>query len=132
MGSNSDVRLTTKGQVFINDLGILVQSYNDNAELTLDDALEDFALYSHLNRSVRRPVLVDIRNIRSVERKARAYYSSKEATKYLTAAALLIGNPVSRIIGNFYLGLNKTAFPFRLFTRQEEAIVWLKSYLTEN
>ena len=54
--------------------------------------------------------------------------SSLEATKYLTAAALIIANPVSRIIGNFFMGLNKTAFPFQLFTNQEEALKWLKSF----
>jgi len=129
MESNSGIYKSTKGKVFINDLGILVQTYHDNASLTINDAREDFQIYKELCKSIKRPVLVDIRNIRSVKRKARMLYSGREAINYLTAAALLIGNPVSRIIGNFYMGLNKTVFPLRLFTNQKDALKWLKSYI---
>jgi len=129
MNTDAVIHSTTKGHVYINDSGILVQRYDDNAELTLKDAREDFNLYNDLCKSEKRPVMVDIRNIKSVERKARVYYASKEASKYLSAAALIISNPVSRIIGNFYMGLNKTVFPFRLFTNQKNAHNWLKSFL---
>jgi hypothetical protein len=129
MNSNSTIHTSSKGQVYIDQLGILIQTYEDNAELTFDDACEDFNLYADLCKKVKRPVMVDIRNIKSVERKARAYYASEEATKYLSAAALIIGNPVSRVIGNFYLGLNKTIIPFRLFIDQKDAMKWLKSFL---
>jgi hypothetical protein len=49
-----------------------------------------------------------------------SYNENTELT--LTAAALLITNPVNRIIGTFYMGLNKTAFPFRLFTENEKPL----------
>lgn len=120
---------TSKGHVYIDQQGILIQTYEDNIELTFSDALEDFNLYASLCETRKRPVLVDIRNIKSVDLKARAYYSGEEATKYLKAAALVISNPVSRVIGNFYMGINKTVFPFRLFTKTEDAIKWLKSFL---
>lgn len=129
MNKNSGVQATTKGQVYLNESGILIQAYHDNIDLLLDDAREEFALYSKLCKSIKRPLLVDIRNIRSVERKAREFYSSPATSKYLKATALLIENPVSRIIGNFYLGLNKPVLPLRLFTNKEEAIDWLKSFL---
>jgi len=132
MNSNSGIHTTSKGQVYINKLGILIQTYHDNAELTFDDAREDFNLYTNLCKSVKRPVMVDIRNIKSVDRQARSYYASEEAIKYLSAAVLIVSNPVSRIIGNFYMDLNKTVFPFRLFTDKEEALNWLESYLYEN
>jgi hypothetical protein len=129
MNPNSGIHKTTKGKAYINESGILIQTYEDNIELTYNDAHEDCDLYTEICKSGKRPVLVDIRNIKSVERKARVYYASDEMSKYVAAAALIISNPVSRVIGNFYMGLNKTVFPFRLFTNQEEAINWLKSFL---
>jgi hypothetical protein len=129
MNPNPVIYNTSRGHVYIDQQGILIQTYEDNIDLTFNDALEDFNLYASLCEKQKRPVLVDIRNIKSVDYKARAYYSGDEATKYLKAAALVIGNPVSRVIGNFYMGINKTVFPFRLFTKTEDAINWLKSFL---
>ena len=129
MNSDPVAYNTSKGNVYIDQKGILIQTYNDNIELTFDDAREDFNLYARLCETQKRPVMVDIRNIKSVDMKARKYYSGKEATKYLKAAALVISNPVSRVIGNFYMGINKTVFPFRLFTNREDAINWLKSFI---
>ena len=120
---------TKKGQACIEEHGILVQTYKENTDLTFEDAQADFESYSKLCEECKLPVLIDMENVKSVEREARAFYSSEQATKYITAAALLITNPVNRIIGNFYMGLNKTAFPFRLFTEKEKAIQWLKNFL---
>jgi hypothetical protein len=38
-----------------------------------------------------------------------------------------VANPLSRVIGNFFLGLSKTAFPLRLFSDTDNAIAWLRS-----
>ena len=45
------------------------------------------------------------------------------------AIALLVGSPLSRVIGNFFVGLNRSTFPLRLFTSEEEAIAWLRTFL---
>jgi hypothetical protein len=129
MNSDTVIYNTSKGHVYIDHQGILIQTYEDNTELTFSDAIEDFNLYAILCKTQKRPVMVDIRNIKSVDLKARAYYSGEKATKYLLAAALVIRNPVSRVIGNFYMGINKTVFPFRLFTKTEAAKKWLNSFL---
>jgi hypothetical protein len=52
-----------------------------------------------------------------------------EGLKVSQAVALLMGSPVSRVLGNLYLGLNKPPIPTRLFTSEEEAKVWLRSFL---
>ena len=45
------------------------------------------------------------------------------------AVALLIGSPMSRVIGNFYLGFNRPQTPTRLFTDTDEAEAWLRTFL---
>ena len=46
-----------------------------------------------------------------------------------TAVALVVDTPVSRVLGNFYLGLSKPHIPSRLFNDEAEALDWLKRFL---
>jgi hypothetical protein len=45
-----------------------------------------------------------------------------------SATALIISSPLSRAIGNFFLGLNRTSMPTRLFTSEADALAWLSEY----
>ncbi len=67
-------------------------------------------------------ILVDIREVNSVDRDAREIYANNPSSQ---AVALVIGNPVSRILGNFFLGVNKNVSPLKLFTSEQEALNWL-------
>jgi len=40
--------------------------------------------------------------------------------------ALLIASPLSRVLGNFYLRINRPETPTRLFSSEEEAGAWLR------
>jgi hypothetical protein len=123
---------TSKGKVLLYSNGILHQTYHVGINMTKEDSFAEIELYmNEYCRDMKRPILVDIRNIKSVSKESRSIYSSEETGKCLSAAALLIGNPVSRIMGNFYLGLNKTIMPVRMFTSVEEATDWLKTFLTK-
>ena len=123
---------TGKGKVLLYSSGILHQTYVDGARLTIEDSSAEIAVYkTEYCRFRRRPILVDINNIKSVSKESRSIYSSSETAKYLSAAALLVNNPVSRIIGNFYMGINKTSMPVKLFTSTGEAMKWLISFLSE-
>jgi hypothetical protein len=78
-----------------------------------------------------RPILVELTDIRSVNRESRNICSSKDTTGLFSSAELLTGNPVSRILGNFYLGLNKTRMPVKMFSDNDTAIQWLGTFLTQ-
>lgn len=75
------------------------------------------------------PWLIDLRDMRSTSREARQYYAkSPEALAIVSCIALLVGGPSSRVLGNFFLGLNRPAYPTRLFTSESEAILWLQAH----
>ncbi|WP_437321352.1 DUF7793 family protein [Sorangium sp. So ce385] len=76
-----------------------------------------------------RPVLVDIRAQKTVDRAAREYFAGAEAAKGHCALALLVDSPVSKAIGNFFLGLSQAPVPRKLFTSEDEAIGWLRGFL---
>jgi hypothetical protein len=45
--------------------------------------------------------------------------------------AVVVDSPMSKIIGNIYLGLNKPITPSRLFTDEKDAVEYLKQFATQ-
>lgn len=73
--------------------------------------------------------IVNITNVKSIEQKARQYYSSPEAERAYKTVALIVGSPVSKMLGNFFIGLNKPKVPLKLFNSEEEGVAWLKGLI---
>ena len=73
-------------------------------------------------------VLIDMTSVTEISKEARDYFANERTASIQRATALLIGSPVSRVIGNFFMGLNKPISPTRLFTDPEEAIQWLRTF----
>ena len=73
-------------------------------------------------------VLVDMRAIKSISRDAREYYANERTASIQRATALVIKSPLSRVIANFFMGLNRPLTPTRMFTDVDEAIEWLQSF----
>jgi hypothetical protein len=73
------------------------------------------------------PGLVDISLVKEVTKEARKYFSSQEAGEGMSALAVVIDNPVSKMMANFFLRFNRPSYPFRFFSNYQEAKTWLKS-----
>lgn len=116
-------------KLWLGDDGIVRIIHVPGAEVTLEDAQETMAAYLKLNKGKRRPLFIDTKTMKSMARVARHYYAGEEAVKVASAAAIIVGTPVSKVLGNFYLGLSNPYLPSRLFTSEDEALAWLKGYL---
>lgn len=97
-----------------------------SVDITLEMALENTQAVIKVTEGESLPMLVDIRNIKSITKEARDHFSMRGRKGHVNAIAILMSSPVSKLIGNFFLGLNKPTVPTRLFTRQDNAISWLK------
>lgn len=97
--------------------------------MNLQDAKENVAAVKTLAGNKRVPVLVDITGSRGITKEARDYFSSNEVNEIQSACALVVGTLLARLIGSFFLGLNKTKFPVQLFTDKDDAEEWLKTFL---
>lgn len=75
-------------------------------------------------RSSKLYLLIDMKNIKGASAGARRTLSgiSPEIVK---GVATLIANPVSRLLSNFILGLNKPKYPTKAFSDREQARAWL-------
>jgi len=121
---------TSQGEVWMDEDGVLYQAYPSGTELKLEDSLEELEIYrSAFCKDVSRPIIVDLSNIKRVSKESRDIYSSEEMGGIISAAALIVSNPVSRIMGNFYMGINKTKMPVRMFATTMDAKNWLKDFL---
>lgn len=87
----------------------------------------EFIHVAYVESGRRTRVLADVRAARSLSRDARIYYQSAERVVDSIGCALLIDSGVSRVIGNFLIGLNKGPMTIRLFTSEQDARAWLDS-----
>ncbi|MEO7327149.1 MAG: STAS/SEC14 domain-containing protein [Minicystis sp.] len=119
---------TRTAHIWIDDDDIIHSDCFAGAETTMADAEAALAAIWEIAGQRRLPQLVDMRAVRSVERAARAHLAGPEAARRNLASAILVGSPLSRAIGNFFIGINKTLIPSRLFTSQAAAMAWLRSF----
>ncbi|MFL5320013.1 MAG: hypothetical protein ACJ790_10200 [Myxococcaceae bacterium] len=105
--------------------GFVRATMRDGVEMDLADAKEALAATKELSGGQRVPVLVDSRLVKYQTRQARDYFVSEEAAAICSRVALIIGSPVSRMIGNFFLRNSAHKAPTKLFTDEAAAIDWL-------
>lgn len=124
----SDVIETGTARLWLGEDGILRGVISAGVEEKLEDAQANVAAAMKLAGDKMVPVLIDLRQMKSITHDARKYYAGEEPARYSLALALIVESPLSKVIGNFFIGLNKTSFPTRLFTREQEAVDWLKGF----
>jgi len=125
----ADEIVTRTKRYWIDDDGIMRIRALPGAEETLADARENVRASNALAKGRRYPVLDDSRQLRSMDRAARAHYAGPESAGSTLAVASIIASPIQRTMGNFFLTLNKPPFPVRLFSAEAEALAWLKDFV---
>jgi hypothetical protein len=116
-------------RLWLGEDGIVRIIHHPDVEVTLADAEDTMVAYLKINQGKRCPLYVDTKTMKSLTREARHYYASEEAARVASAVAIIVGTPVSKVLGNFYLGLSNPRLPTRLFSDEDEALEWLKGYL---
>jgi hypothetical protein len=109
--------------------GIIRVKLNPGPDALIEDAIESVAAVRKLAAGTEHPLLVDLREQKSVSKESRSYYTGEEAAKLVTAVAIVVGSPVSRVIGNFYIGFSKQRTPLRLFDSETMSVDWLKGFI---
>lgn len=116
--------------MFIDDNGIIHQSHYPQSEVTIKDVKKEVATYPILSNNRKVFVLIDLSNVKSVEKRARDYLASDATAKFVLAAALVTPTMVSKVMGNFFLGLNKPQIPVKLFISKEDGVEWLMQLIS--
>jgi hypothetical protein len=76
-----------------------------------------------------KPTMVLMQDMARVDREARALFASDSYNQVCSQTALVVGSPVSRVIGNFFVGLNRSKHLFRIFDDSALAADWLRGFV---
>ena len=69
-------------------------------------------------------ILVDMRQMVKLDRGAREHFMADTGTS--RAVALLADSAVTRMMANFFIGMQRGAFPVAVFTDEAKAVDWLR------
>jgi hypothetical protein len=72
--------------------------------------------------------LIDIRDMLFADSEARSY-GAKQYRDHVAGQAFLVDSRISSSFANLFLRFSKPKLPTRLFTKEEEAIEWLKDQM---
>jgi hypothetical protein len=109
--------------------GIARTCVKPGIDITLEHAVENSKIVNGLYTDHKFPILIDSRGIKSMSYEARHHFSVRGRDTNTCAFAIIIGSTISRVLGNFYLGINKPTVPTRLFDNEDAAIDWLQQFL---
>jgi len=123
---NSRIITTRTARQWLGDDGIGRRVNLPNSKESLSDAIENIAACAELCGGSKTLALIDCRGMSSISREAREYYAGEEASKITKACAILVDSPLTRLIGNFFMRVNRTTYPIKLFTSEKDALIWLR------
>jgi hypothetical protein len=131
-GVPSDAIDTRTDRAWIDEENIIRVEVHPGEAVALEDAEEHIEVGRALAAGREYTLLLlDISGIHSITREARVHYSRQDQTpgRVLNRAiAILVSSPLTRVIANFFVGLNRPRTPVRLFTSEEQAVDWLRTF----
>jgi hypothetical protein len=95
----------------------------------LEDAIAALDALAQLTGGLRSPLMVDMRDTGPQDRPTRAAWARRSDLS--SAVGLIVRTPLSRMMGNLFLRMNKPKFPVRLFDDEASAVAWLKRFVVQ-
>ncbi len=109
--------------------GIIKIIYKDDYEFNINDAKESIKELHKITSNKAFPILKIPGKYSSIDIEARKFISSEEGMKFSLAEAFVTTFLPHRIIGNFYMKINKPVKPTAFFNTEEQAVAWLKQFI---
>lgn len=100
----------------------------DNVEIEVEDVLDIRKTNERLSKNENYLVVLESGFHSSITREARELSAKKEYGEQRKAMAFVITSLAQRIIGNFFININKPPTPTKIFNSREEALVWVKKF----
>lgn len=111
--------------------GILKTIVRNNFAIEEEHAVEIMERLANLDYP-RPPLLVDMRQMKSITKGARQAFAASGKRKAVSAVALLSGSYTGTVVANFFIELDGPSLPTRMFTSEAKAVEWLTPYLNPN
>jgi len=116
---------TEDAEAALTDGGVVVVRFKDGCTLRGDNMLAVTDAVIELCGGVKRRMLIDARGMRSADRDARQAPARPDLRVVVDRTAIVVGNPVTRVIASFFQRVVAADYPSRIFTDEQEAWAWL-------
>jgi hypothetical protein len=127
MGDDSGVITHPKFRIWLRPDGIVQLVWAPRTTVLLEDVTVALAAMAELTGGRRSPLLVDARDTGPLDRPTRAELTRRSDLQ--AAVALIVGTPLTRVMANFFLSVNKPVFPTRMFDDEASAVAWLLEFV---
>ena len=118
-------------RIWLGDDGIMRIQCPQDCQLALED-LQDLNRRHREISCERRPLLVYAESVAAAEHAAQRFASSEEVVEIVRALAIIVRSFFTRALAEVFMKFHKPPYPTRIFTREDEALVWLEPYCTQS
>lgn len=113
----------------MDDKGICHIIFPENVHINSEDLKIELDCYKATVNNIARPAIIDLTGVLSISSDGRQYIAEEIAKIGVPATALIVKSRISRLIGSFFIGINKPDFPVKLFDDTEKAENWIQGFL---
>jgi hypothetical protein len=120
------------GVITLREDGVLV-AVGTTREHTLAQAEENVRVFATLLAGRKAPLVVDMRQVSEMSPAVQRFYAGAALDPYVTAAAIIVGSRLSRLLGNMAIAVGslvKSGRPAQLFDGEEAALAWARTRRT--
>ena len=126
--NNESAEIThPKFRMWLRPNGIVHLVWGSGVAMGLEDAVAAIDAMTKLTGGRRSPLLVDTHDSGTQDRPARVEFVRRG--DLVSAVALIVATPLSRMMGNFFLNVSKPMAPTRLFADEASALAWLQEFV---
>ncbi|MBL4624355.1 MAG: hypothetical protein JKY42_04355 [Flavobacteriales bacterium] len=101
-----------------------------NTSHKIEDGIESYIAIQKVNNGKVYPLLIDTRETKKIDKACRDYYLSNAYASIYAACAIIVENPVKRLLGNLSVRISRPINPTLFFSNKEKAEEWLTTYNT--
>jgi hypothetical protein len=127
VGQGAGVITHPKFRMWLRPDGIAVVVWVPRTTALLEDAVACLEATAQVTGGRRCPLLVNMLDTGPQDRKTRAEWTRR--SDLLSAVALVVSTPLSRVVGNLFLSVSRPPFPVRLFDNEASALTWLRDFV---
>lgn len=111
--------------------GIVNLHIKSNQTLTGEDTRSMVEYIGKIGNGKKLLVLITTGEYSLADKESREFGASKAGNEYTLAAAIVVKSLAQKLIGNAYIKVNKPIAPNALFTAEQKAIEWLKTFMKQ-
>lgn len=109
--------------------GIVNLHIKSNQTLTGEDTKSMVEFIGKTGNGEKLLLLITTGEYSLADKEAREFGASKAGNEFTLAAAIVVKSLAQKLIGNAYIKINKPIAPNALFTDEQKAIDWLKTFM---